>query len=166
MPPSRRFLAWWRRAVRAGHAYAELFLTHRHWGHEVASIVLYGLALPIVAFGLAPVTFGASLALFAAYVWLYLRVRAHRIRKGGPRASRSPLRALLRHRQVPPRRRNGSLPGETVGRRRTGDHRVQDLLRTGGRFPRAVTNLGEADPGTLAYLALILWVPLTSDAFS
>jgi len=27
-------------------------------------------------------TFGASLVLLAPYVWLYLRVRAHRLRKG------------------------------------------------------------------------------------
>jgi GT2 family glycosyltransferase len=76
------FSAWWRRTVRAGHAYAELFVTHLHWGREVASILLYGWALPVLAVGLAPVTFGASLALFAAYGFLYLRVRAHRLRKG------------------------------------------------------------------------------------
>ena len=82
----KSFSAWWKRTVRAGHAYAELFVTHRHWAREVVSILLYGLAIPVLALGLAPLTFGASLALFTAYAWLYLRVRAHRLRKGDSRA--------------------------------------------------------------------------------
>jgi GT2 family glycosyltransferase len=82
----KSFSAWWKRTVRAGHAYAELFVTHRHWAREVASILLYGFVIPAVALGLSPATLGASLVLFAAYVWLYLRVRGHRLRRGDTRS--------------------------------------------------------------------------------
>jgi GT2 family glycosyltransferase len=77
-----RFGQWWRRAVRAGHAYAELFVRHRHWASEVRSFVFYGALIPLAAFVAAPSTSGWSLALFGVYGLLYLRVRALRRRAG------------------------------------------------------------------------------------
>ncbi|HEX9298370.1 MAG TPA: glycosyltransferase [Polyangiaceae bacterium] len=79
------FRAWWRRAVRAGHAYAELFAMHGYWRREVASVVVYTVLLPAFALGLGAVTWGAGLGLLSlAYASLCLRVRAHRQRTGDP----------------------------------------------------------------------------------
>lgn len=49
-----RFAQWWRRAVRSGHAYAEHCWVHRSgaipaWRRQVASIVVWGGVLPVVA---------------------------------------------------------------------------------------------------------------------
>ncbi len=46
-----RFGQWWRRSVRAGHAFAEGAWLHgaapdRHWRHEVARALFWGLVLP------------------------------------------------------------------------------------------------------------------------
>jgi cellulose synthase/poly-beta-1,6-N-acetylglucosamine synthase-like glycosyltransferase len=80
------FGQWWKRAVRAGHAYAELYARHRHWGREVRSIVVSALVVPAVALFAAPVTGGWSLGLSAVYAVVYRRARAHRISRGdGPR---------------------------------------------------------------------------------
>ena len=77
-----RFSEWWRRAVRAGHAYAELYALHRHWGREVRSMLFYGFVVPVIAIAAYPATSGLSLALFAAHALLYLRVARHRRRAG------------------------------------------------------------------------------------
>jgi GT2 family glycosyltransferase len=63
---------WWRRAMRCGHGYAQVFDIHghppeRYFSNEVRRSVLWGLALPVVATALAPATLGASLSLLAAY---------------------------------------------------------------------------------------------------
>ena len=75
-----RFGQWWRRSVRAGHAYAEVAARHagepeRFWAREVRSNWLWGLALPACSLGLAPPTLGASLALFGGHALLALRVQ-------------------------------------------------------------------------------------------
>jgi GT2 family glycosyltransferase len=81
-----RFRQWWTRTVRSGHAYAEGFTRHRrepgrYYAKEVRSNLLWGLALPTLAFTLAWPTSGASLALLAGYAVLLLRVfRASRRR--------------------------------------------------------------------------------------
>lgn len=53
----RRFGQWWRRSVRAGHAFAEGAALHgfAHWGTEVLRAVIWGAALPlaILAAGIA-----------------------------------------------------------------------------------------------------------------
>ena len=75
---------WWRRAMRAGHAYAES--AHMHGGaperyrvRELRSILAWGGLVPAVSLGLAPATLGASLALGAAgYGLLFKRVYAYR----------------------------------------------------------------------------------------
>jgi GT2 family glycosyltransferase len=83
----RSFRQWWRRSMRAGHAYAENFALHgrspeRFKARELRSILAWGGALPVLAVCLAPLTSGLSLgALAAAYGVLFARVfRARRER--------------------------------------------------------------------------------------
>jgi GT2 family glycosyltransferase len=73
-----RFSQWWRRAVRAGHAYAEGSSLHgappeRHWVRETRSNWLWGLVVPIMALGLAWPTRGLSLLLILGYPLIGLR---------------------------------------------------------------------------------------------
>jgi GT2 family glycosyltransferase len=86
-----RFRQWWRRSVRAGHAFAEGAARHgrspeRHWVRETRSLLLWGAGLPLAALLLAPATRGASLALLLA-AWLLQLVRIYR---GERRQGRSP----------------------------------------------------------------------------
>jgi GT2 family glycosyltransferase len=76
------FRQWWKRAVRAGHAYAESFFRHGLWRHEVFSIVAYAVVVPVAVAILAIPTFGLSVVGLAAYPWLYWRVRGHRLARG------------------------------------------------------------------------------------
>lgn len=74
-----RWRQWWKRAVRAGHAYAEGAALHgappeRHWVREVRSNWFWGLLVPATAVVLAWPTHGASLALLAGFVLLGWRV--------------------------------------------------------------------------------------------
>jgi glycosyltransferase involved in cell wall biosynthesis len=86
----RRFVQWWRRAVRAGHAYAEGFARHgrgpeRFNARELLSILAWGLLGPVAALALAWWTYGISVLLMVmAYGALWLRVRRHRLRAGDP----------------------------------------------------------------------------------
>jgi hypothetical protein len=82
-----RFGQWWRRALRAGHAYAEGSARHghepeRHTVRSSRSIWFWGLALPVVALGLAPLTGGASLLLFGGHAALGLRIFLSARRRG------------------------------------------------------------------------------------
>ncbi len=81
------FRQWWRRALRAGHAYAEGAARHghepeRHSVRSSRSIWLWGLALPLAALGFAPLTGGASLSLFGGYAVLGLRIFRSNRRRG------------------------------------------------------------------------------------
>lgn len=79
------FGAWWKRAVRAGHAYAELFDRHGYWGRELASAAVYAIVVPAFAMALLPFSVAACLVVLSAYVWLFFRVRIHRLDRGdGP----------------------------------------------------------------------------------
>lgn len=67
------FGQWWKRAQRAGHAYAEGSWIHgsepeRHWVKEARSIWFWGLVLPVLALGMAWPTKGWSLLLCSAYL--------------------------------------------------------------------------------------------------
>lgn len=67
-----QFSQWWKRSVRAGHAYAEGAFLHgnspeRYRVKEVRSIWLWGLIIPGVALGLAVLTHGWSLLLLLGY---------------------------------------------------------------------------------------------------
>lgn len=82
-----RFGQWWRRQLRAGHSCAENYWLHgrrdfAHYGRVVTSNLVYGLAVPLLAFAGAWATSGVSLLLFFAYARLYGKVRAERIRLG------------------------------------------------------------------------------------
>jgi hypothetical protein len=84
-----RFGQWWKRSVRAGHAYAEGFARHGYWGREVRSAITYGGAVPVLAVSTSWVTGGLGLAAFAAHGVLYARVRGHRLAKGDAREDAS-----------------------------------------------------------------------------
>jgi GT2 family glycosyltransferase len=95
-----RFSQWWRRAVRAGHAYAENHALHgrspeRFKRKELLSILAWGGVLPAAALGLAPLTDGASLLALAIYSVLFLRVRRARLRVGTPSALASRYAAFV-----------------------------------------------------------------------
>jgi hypothetical protein len=76
-----RFAQWWRRQARAGHAYAEAVWLHgaareRFRVRELASILAWGGALPLLALVLGPATRGASIALaLVAYTVSWIRIR-------------------------------------------------------------------------------------------
>lgn len=74
-----RFSQWWKRTKRAGHAYAEGSWLHgappeRHWVKETRSIWLWGLAIPLGAIALVPVTQGLSLLLLLGYPVMTYRI--------------------------------------------------------------------------------------------
>lgn len=78
-----RFSQWWRRAVRAGHAFAEGAWLHgappeRHWVRETWRAVLWGGLLPalIVPAALLLGPWAVSLALIYPLQWLRLTLRS------------------------------------------------------------------------------------------
>ena len=82
-----RFSQWWRRARRAGHAYAEAAHMHgnteeRMGVNESRRIVAWGLVLPALALGGAPQTGGWTLLLLLAYPLNVVRI-ARRLRSEG-----------------------------------------------------------------------------------
>lgn len=72
------FSQWWKRALRAGHAYAEGASLHGredgHWKKESKSIWFWGCYLPVLAFGLAMPSGGLSLLLLLGYPALFIRI--------------------------------------------------------------------------------------------
>lgn len=85
-----RFGPWWRRSVRAGHAYAEVSWLHRHgpltlWRRQTLSNWSWGLLLPLTALGLTVPTHGLSLLLLAGYAVLAWRVYRFRRRRASRR---------------------------------------------------------------------------------
>jgi glycosyltransferase involved in cell wall biosynthesis len=82
-----RFGQWWKRNVRAGHAFAEVSRLHARspfgiWKRETRSNWLWGLLVPLVAIALAFFTWGISLALFAGYLLLWWRIWRGQRRRG------------------------------------------------------------------------------------
>ena len=74
-----RFGQWWKRSLRAGHAYAEGAWLHgrsseSHWRRESWSIWFWGFYLPLLALGLAWPTHGLSLLLLLGYPVLAGRI--------------------------------------------------------------------------------------------
>ena len=72
------FSQWWQRAVRGGHAYAEVSWMHRHnaelfWRRESLRIWGWGFVLPLLIAALAPVAHYWSLLLGLAYPLLILK---------------------------------------------------------------------------------------------
>lgn len=69
-----RFDQWWRRAVRAGHGFAQVGDLHPGYFHsEKRRVLLFGLILPVVALLGALWTPAVPLAVLALYVLSYLR---------------------------------------------------------------------------------------------
>jgi exopolysaccharide biosynthesis WecB/TagA/CpsF family protein len=67
-----RFGQWWKRSVRAGHAFAEGAWMHgappeKHWVKDSRSIWLWGLIIPVLILATAWVTKGLSLVLLLLY---------------------------------------------------------------------------------------------------
>jgi GT2 family glycosyltransferase len=74
-----RFGQWWKRSLRAGHAYAEGAWLHgrepeRHWVKESRSIWLWGVFIPFLAIALALPTRGLSLLLLLGFPLLSYRI--------------------------------------------------------------------------------------------
>ncbi len=73
------FGQWWKRTLRAGHAYAEGAHLHgshpeRHWVKESRSIWLWGLIIPVFALTLAWITHGLSLVVLLGYPLQFFRI--------------------------------------------------------------------------------------------
>jgi GT2 family glycosyltransferase len=87
-----RFSQWWRRCVRAGHAYAQGAELHRgtperYWMREASSILFWGVANPILALAVASRSGGLTLLLLVGYPALAARIWfRHRTRLGDARA--------------------------------------------------------------------------------
>jgi GT2 family glycosyltransferase len=67
-----RFVEWWRRTRRTGHAWAQVAALHgkseeRYFVRECRRVWLWGLAIPAIAIVFAPFTRGISLFLFFLY---------------------------------------------------------------------------------------------------
>ena len=89
-----RFGEWWGRAVRGGRAYAESAWIHglspdRYRVREVASIVLWGMVLPVTAMCFAQMTSGLSLAIVGLYLVFWGRIRSGRLQRGDSPADAS-----------------------------------------------------------------------------
>jgi hypothetical protein len=82
------FREWWRRSVRAGHAFAEGAHLHggapeRHCVLDVARIVFWAAMLPLVALGTAPFTRWFSVLLLpVGYATTAFRVYRHTLKRG------------------------------------------------------------------------------------
>ncbi len=82
-----RFGQWWKRNVRAGHAFAEVSWLHRRsplriWARETRSNWLWGLLLPLVALVPAYWTWGLSALLLLGYPVLAWKIYRGRRRRG------------------------------------------------------------------------------------
>ena len=82
-----RFSQWWKRSLRAGHAYAEGAWMHglsaeRHWLRESLSIWFWGVLLPLVCIGITAVAPPAALAVGLCYPLFGLRIYRRARRDG------------------------------------------------------------------------------------
>jgi len=85
-----RFSQWWKRNVRAGHAFAEVSRLHAAnplgiWKRETRSNWFWGLILPLLAIVPAPFTWGISLGLLAGYPVLFVKIAQSQRRRGEDR---------------------------------------------------------------------------------
>lgn len=88
------FSQWWRRSVRAGHAYAQSAFLHggepgQYCVRQVGSVLAWGFGLPVLALGGTWATGGMSLWLVCGYGVLWGRVYRSRIGKGDSRRDRA-----------------------------------------------------------------------------
>lgn len=85
-----RFGQWWRRAARAGHAYAEGAFHHgrspeRYCVRPLCSIAFWGGLMPAATVGLAGTGYPLGLALLLLYPILWLRIVRRQRRNGRSR---------------------------------------------------------------------------------
>lgn len=80
-----RFAQWWRRGVRAGVGYGQVWARHRgrRESAAVARAIGWGAVLPVAAVATAPLTGGWSLLAFALYPLRVGRIAAGFVRRGG-----------------------------------------------------------------------------------
>ncbi len=76
------FSQWWRRAIRGGHAFAEVSWLHRRdpekfWQGESRRIWLWGAGVPLLSFTLLPIAHGWSGLLWLLYLLLGLKTYRH-----------------------------------------------------------------------------------------
>ncbi len=87
-----RFGQWWRRSMRTGHAYAEGSAMYghtleRHFVQQTQSTILWGILVPLLAFGLCWPTRGVSLLCLMGYPLLFWRTyRYYAVTRGWPKA--------------------------------------------------------------------------------
>lgn len=76
-----RFSQWWRRSVRAGHAFAEGSARHgfSHWGAETRRALVWGAAMPLLVVSLAVAVHPSFWIMALAYPLQVLRLS----RRGG-----------------------------------------------------------------------------------
>lgn len=78
-----RFGQWWRRAVRAGYAYAQVGEMHPgYFAGPRRRAWAWGLALPAAILALAPFTGGWSFALALLYPLSFIRTRRNLVKNG------------------------------------------------------------------------------------
>lgn len=85
-----RFEQWWRRAVRAGHSFAQGASMHgdtpeRHWVRETQRIVFWAGVVPSVSLMFLVPSLGASLGLLLGYPLSAARVYEHHRARGRSR---------------------------------------------------------------------------------
>ncbi len=74
-----QFGQWWKRMVRGGYAYAEGAWLHgappeRHWTKETRSILVWGVAIPLMSVAAIGVTHGLSALLWVGYAVMTYRI--------------------------------------------------------------------------------------------
>ena len=79
----RRFGQWWRRAIRAGHSYAQVNSIHPGaYKAERRRAWLWGAIIPLTIFVSAPITGGLSIILAILYGASFLKTRRDLIKTG------------------------------------------------------------------------------------
>lgn len=83
------FVRWWRRAQRAGYAFAEGRALHggppsHHWRRESRSIWFWGLLLPATTAAATSVIGRGTGVILCAYALLWLRIALRRLARGTP----------------------------------------------------------------------------------
>ena len=139
-----RFGQWWKRSVRAGHAYAEGAARHgrgaeHHWVRETRSNWFWGVGVPAVALGLAPMTAGLSFTLFAGYGALGARAYQSARRRGIAAGRRAAVRGLLSDGKIAAGAGPGALLAAANDQSAGEPHRIQGgRNRREARAPRQV----------------------------
>jgi GT2 family glycosyltransferase len=87
-----KFSQWWQRAVRGGHAYAEISWMHRQeperfWVRESLRIWVWGFAIPLLSLVFLPFTHLWSVLLFLLYPLLMVKIYRQSCDRTGHRSA-------------------------------------------------------------------------------